>query len=56
MNVGGLLFLRLFEEDALAEYRVEFHQLDFTGYGFLVLARPDNVRRLRGLELKQAVL
>ena len=48
--------LRLLKEDVLFERRVELHELDLAFHGFLILARPYDVRRLRGFEFKQAVL
>jgi len=53
---GLSLFLRLFEGDALAQGRVELGKLDLALYRLLVLARPDDVRRLRRLELDKADL
>ena len=50
------LFLRLFEGDALAQRRVELGELDLAGSGLLVLARPNNVRRLCRLKLYKANL
>ena len=50
------LFLRFFEDDALAQGRVELRELYFALSSLLVLARPDDVRRLRGLELDEANL
>lgn len=43
---GGVrltLALRFFENDALAEYRIEFHDLDLALDGFFILAAPDDV-------------
>ena len=51
-----MLFLRLFEGDALAERRVEFHELNLAFYALLILASPDDVFGLRGFESDEAVL
>lgn len=50
------LFLCFFKEHALAERRVELRELDFAFNGLLVLARPDDVLGLRGLQPEEAVL
>jgi hypothetical protein len=50
------LFLRLFENDALAQGRIELDEFDLALHGLLILAAPDDVRRLRGLELDKANL
>jgi len=44
------LFLRFFENNALAECRIKLGELNLALYLFLVLARPDDVRRLCGLQ------
>ena len=44
------LSLRFFEKDALAQRGVELHKLDFAFDLLPILAGPDNVVRLRGLE------
>ena len=50
------LFLGFFENNALSERGVEFRDLDFALDGLLVLARPDDVRRLRRLQFDKADL
>lgn len=54
--MGAVLFLRFFEEHTLLQRGVELRELDLTLDGLLVLARPDDVRRLRRLELDKADL
>ena len=49
-------FLRFLEGDALTQRGVELRKLDLALHGLLVLARPDDVRRLRRLELDKAYL
>jgi len=51
-----LLFLRFFENNALAQSRIELRELNFALSGFLVLARPENMLGLRGLQLDKTVL
>ena len=53
---GLALFFRFLENDALAQDGVEFRDLNLAFHGLLILASPDDVVRLRGLELEQAVL
>ena len=50
------LFLRFLKHDVLAQGRVELREFYFPFYFFLILARPDNMFGLRGLEPEQAVL
>ena len=49
-------FLGFLEKHALLERRVELHELDLALHGLLVLARPDDVRRLRGFQLNETDL
>src|SRR6185369_2061701 len=50
------LLLCFFENDALAKSRVKLSDLDLALDSLLVLARPDDMRRLRRLELYKADL
>ena len=50
------LLLYLLEGNALAQRRIELLKLDFALRSLTILASPDDVFRLRGLELKQTVL
>ena len=49
-------FLRLFEKHPLAERGVELCDLDLAFDGLFILAGPDDVIGLRGLEPEQAIL
>lgn len=51
-----LLFLRLLKEDALFKRRIELHEFYFALDFLLILARPDDMVGLRGLQPEQAVL
>ena len=46
----------LFENDALAQRRVELYNFNLTFDGLLILPRPDDMVGLRRLEPEQAVL
>ena len=51
-----VLFLRLFEEDAFAERRIELHEFDLAFGGLSILPRPNNMFGLGRFEPEQAVL
>src|SRR3989344_8599310 len=55
-NDSTMLFLRLFKKHALTQGWVELHEFNLSFCGFSILASPDNVVGLRGLESKKAVL
>ncbi len=50
------LFLRFFEGNAFAERRVKLHEFDLAFHALLILASPDDMFGLRGLESDEAVL
>lgn len=52
----ALLFLRFLENHALAQRRVELHELDFARNQLLVFPRPDDMVGLGRLKANETVL